>query len=584
MSVSKRIIASGRKVKHPLAGWQPNHPGAAGDRSLAASDSPASGAAAPGVSFAGDELAIRFGRFGIPEYDLFLQAKRFPEHRLEYHPEDETYTLFAPARFAAMLGVERPAVDLGLEISPFLRDYQAAIVRDALDAKRMGIWTGCGSGKTNITLELGRHIVHRTGGRFLICTVNDVVNQWIDEAAKFYGDSLPLLKLRSRAEMKEWMKSGPSGLAIANYEKWNHKSLSDQVVSEARHLAGIALDENRLKSAGGRQKWAIIKSCRGIEYKYSCTALPAPNRPDEYASQASFLEKMRSERDIIWTYFVRDTKTHRWTVKPHSREAFFRFMASWSIYLDDPRKYGWSMDMVPPPEPVIINHEIDPTPEQLEWRRKLSVPPSGQMDLFDSQDTNAIQRVRLSQVAKGFIYVKGQSGRIAHRIPSLKPAFVADLIRSEVAAGHRVLVWTIFDGETEILSKELGLTPHRCLTGKTKDADRADILDRFRKGDVPVLLTRAKMLGWGFNFQFVTSMVFSGWDDSFEAVYQAIRRAYRQGFDDRMGPLRVHFPMVRQLENDTLESLRVKEAEHRRSVADMEHCYIRARKEMGLTT
>lgn len=481
-----------------------------------------------------------------------------------------------------MLGVERPAPPPGPEIAPFLRDYQRAIVSDALDAKRYAIWSGCGSGKTPIALEIGRHVVHRTGGRFLVVTVNDVVNQWIDECRKFYGDSLPLLKLGSRAEMRGWMRNGDPGLAVVNYEKWNHKTLADQVVSEARYLAGIALDEgSRLKASGGRQKWAIIKSCRGIEYKYTLTATPAPNRVDEYASQASFLEKMRSDNEIIWTYFVRDPKTHRWTVKPHAREAFFRFMAAWSIYLDDPRKYGWSMDMEPPPPPVTMVHEIDPTPEQLEWRRKLSVDPGGQLDLFDRSDTNAVQRARLSQVAKGFIYVRGQSGRVVHRIPSRKPAFVADLIRSEVAAGHRALVWTIFDGETDILSKELGLTPHRCLTGKTRDVERADILNRFRGGDVPVLLTRAKMLGWGFNFQFVSSMIFSGWDDSFEAVYQAIRRAYRNG-QDMLRPLRVHFPMVRQLENDTLESQRRKGADHSRAVRDMEAHYIAARRDMRL--
>jgi hypothetical protein len=74
-----------------------------------------------------------------------LQIKALPEYEIEYLP-DETYRITAPARFAAMLGVQDASVvHAVLPISPFLFDDQQAIVRMALDAKRFACWSNCGS-------------------------------------------------------------------------------------------------------------------------------------------------------------------------------------------------------------------------------------------------------------------------------------------------------------------------------------------------------------------------------------------------------------------------------------------------------
>jgi len=72
------------------------------------------------------------------------------------------------------------------------------------------------------------------------------------------------------------------------------------VLDELRHCAGLVADESSiLKSGGWVIKWNLISPRRGIEYKLSCTATPAPNETMEYASQASFLEKLRTEQDIL---------------------------------------------------------------------------------------------------------------------------------------------------------------------------------------------------------------------------------------------------------------------------------------------
>lgn len=542
------------------------------------------------IYFTGEKMQVRFDRFDLAAYDLFLRAKQLPESDVRFDDATETYTIEAPARFASILGVERPAgTASALPLSSFLFDDQVAITQMALDAKRFAVWSDCGLGKSLVEFEFARQVIARTGGRVLLITLNEIVNQLVEECQRFYGDTLPITRLQTRDEMKRWCMEGPpASLAITNYEKMNPPSIQEQNVPEMKYLTGIILDESsRLKTGGGKQKWALIKSCKGIEYKLSCTATPAPNDTMEFASQASFLEKMRSEGEIIWTYFTRDPLTQKWTVKKHAREAFFKFMAGWSIYVRDPKKYGWRNGMAEVPPPIVKVHELEPTAEQRVMLHGFTAGADGQGSLYFENRTNAIQRSKLSQVAKGFIYLKGpnaekvKGGRKIKLIPSVKPQFVADLIRSEVAQGLQVLVWTVFDAESDIIADKLSgsgaALQFDLLTGKTKDEDRIAILDRFRRGESQALISRASMLGYGMNFQCCGSMIFSGWNDSFESYYQAVRRAYRFGQTRRV---RVHLPVVTELEEDQLDNIFRKERENNAAIEEMEQSYIFATKKI----
>lgn len=320
----------------------------------------------------------------------------------------------------------------------------------------------------------------------------------------------------------------------------------------------------------------INRSFQGVEYKLSATATPAPNDTIEFVSQAVFLEKIRTDLDIIWSYFERDEKSHRRTVKPHARAAFFDFMAAWSIYLKEPKRFGWRLELPDVPEPEYFNHELPVTPEQTAAAREVLGGDAAD-SLFVVRETNAIERTKLAQIARGFVYRKGKNGasRTATRIESRKPRFIAELAASEVAAGHQVLVWTTFDEESSILADLLKGSPFGwdLLTGATPDDDRQRMLERFADGGSSVLIGRPRMLGYGLNFQHCSSMIFSAISESFEDLYQAIRRAVRHGQTKRV---RVHYPFVEELEGSTFANLARKAARHERDSAEMEDNYLRA--------
>lgn len=241
------------------------------------------------------------------------------------------------------------------------------------------------------------------------------------------------------------------------------------------------------------------------------------------------------------------------------------------IYLRSPARYGFQDNLKDLPEPEVLLHEIEATPEQVAIAQR-APGEDGQLRLFRGEKLGITSRNQLSQAAKGFLYTDGR----AHyqTVSSNKPPFVAQLIRDEIKAGHQVLVWTVFDRESGILAELLRDVPGlEVLTGATSQENRIRIIERFRAGLIPGLITRASILGHGLNFQNVTSMVFSGFDDSFERFYQAVRRAYRYGQTRRV---RIHVPFIKELEGLVWNNLQEKQAAWDRDTEIMERYYIEA--------
>jgi SNF2 family DNA or RNA helicase len=449
------------------------------------------------------------------------------------------------------------------------------------------LWLDCGLGKTPIALEWSRQIVHRTGGRVLIVTLNEIVPQWLDECRpSSTATTLPIIRLESRQQLKDWAAGRCDTdfkLAVTNYEKFNHKrNKGEQVITEIKHLAGVAADEGtRLNTPGGVQKWAIIKGTEGVEYKLICTATPAPNDWMEFCSQAGFLEKFRSEASVT-RFLSKDKNGTKWTIKPHARKAFFEFLSSWSIYCRDPKRFGWRLHLPDVPAPEYRRVEIAPTDEQMSAAHALLAGNDGTgTGLYLSKTTNTIERSKLSQIAKGFVYAQCKGKRTAERIPSRKPAVVAGIVRTETAAGAQVIVWTVFDAESTIVAEQLRAkkVSFELLTGKTDEVDRLSILDRFRRGETRVLVSRTSLVGFGLNFQFCTAMVFSGWTDSYADLYQGVRRAVRHGQTERV---RVYLPYVNGLEDETLANLDTKARRVDAAICEMEDHYLMAMKRKGV--
>lgn len=516
-----------------------------------------------------EHIILEFQKpFSLDNYDLFLKAKKLPEANLKYDYRRDVYVLTTHRRFAGLLGIAAESnMPAPLQLPDFFRDYQRFIVSRALNAERYAIYADCGLGKTLMQLEFARQATHLTNGKALILCPLQIIPQTIEEQNLFYPNMMSIIQLRTREDLRGWLQDhGHEKLGITNYEK-----MVDGELPELNELAALIADESSIfKTGGGVIKWNILHSINGssgmspaaIPFRLSCTATPAPNDIMEYASQASYLGKLRNEGDILWTYFQRD-KRGNWQVKPYAEEGFYRFLSSWSIYLRDPKAYGFHDVLCDIPQPDFHEIDIEPTPEQMRLEADIRKGRKFEGDMFGALNVGVVQRMKLSQIAKGFIYTK--TG--AQRVESRKPTVVADIIRQSVKNGHQVLVWTVFDEEGDILLETLDMKGARNLTGKMRAEDRISIIEDFRHGKLPVLMSKPELLGFGLNFQFCDVMVFNGWNDSYEQFYQAWKRIVRPGQKKRA---QIYIPQIKSLEGMIWENIQRKRNRHEEDAARQE--------------
>jgi hypothetical protein len=352
------------------------------------------------------------------------------------------------------------------DVSDQLHDWQRELTAWSVRRGRSAQWWGTGCGKTRLELEFSR----LSGPRSLIVAPLAVCYQTVEEAAK--------IGLEARYVRSDEDAAGP-GIWITNYE------MCDRF--DARWFDSVTLDESSiLANALGRRRTQLIRQFGVTPRRLSATATPLPNDPQELTSQAEFLGVM-SRAEMLAAYFVHDDEG--WRLKGHAREPMFRWLAQWACALRSPADLGYPDD----------GYRLPP----LHIRTHL---------------------VRTSSTADE---LGGIVGRAAVRAATVEArcAWAASLVQHE--PHERWLLWAGRNDEARLLAGALPGAVN--VEGSWKPEPKAEALLAFAKGEIPVLVTKPSIAGFGMNFQRCARTAFVGLSDSWQQYYQAIRRIWRYG-------------------------------------------------------
>lgn len=428
-------------------------------------------------------------------------------------------TIACPAADLARLGVDVRAALGGYEPAAGgdpLFDDQRYVVDVALRRRRFAIYAECGWGKTAAYLAWARAVAARTGGRkvLVVCPLR-VVRQTVAEHAKFWPDGPQPANLRAvPGGLRAWLADPDApALGVLNVDAFRRGV-------DLAGLAGIVLDEaSVLKAMAGVVRNHLVRAVAGVEYRLACSATPAPNDLEEYVSQALFVGAVTSHKEFFADYFQSDGEGG-WSLRPHARDAFHAFMASWSIWIRDPATYGFAPRLGGVPAPVFHDVHVPPTPAQLAAAREHR--KVGHLFL---DEVGVVKRGKLAQLARGFLYEDGGARPVA----SHKPAAVADAVCAH--PGARAVVWVTFNEEGRLVAAALAARGRRVVVvdGATDEDACADAVARLEAGAADVLVAKPAAMGFGLNLQCASVVVFSGVSDSFEQDYQALRRCFRYG-------------------------------------------------------
>lgn len=367
-------------------------------------------------------------------------------------------------------------IDVSLdEIHPLLFPFQRAQVQWALRKGRAAIFDDAGLGKTFISLEWARLTEQRT----LIVAPLSVARQTVNEARKI---DIDVHYTRSGQDLSD-------GINITNYEMISHFDPAD--------FGAVVLDESGiLKSMASVTRENLIDMFADTPYRLCCTATPAPNDITEIANHAEFLGVM-TRVEMLAMFFVHDSDTTAhggWRLKGHAHDAFYRWMASWSMSVKKPSDIGFDDTGYILPElhieAILVN---------------ANYTPEGQ--LF-------------------FTGLKGITDRSRARRSTIE-----ERVKSAVAlvqgSSEQWILWCGMNDESAALARAIPESIE--INGSDSPDAKIAAIESFQDGRSRVLITKSKIAGFGINLQNCHNMAFVGIGDSYESYYQCIRRCYRFG-------------------------------------------------------
>lgn len=257
-----------------------------------------------------------------------------------------------------------------------------------------------------------------------------------------------------------------------------------------------------LKNDMGKTRLIMTAFLKKVKYRYLYTATPSPNDYIELGTSSEALGYL-GYTDMLTRFFTNNEDTVspqgigvEWRLKGHAEEAFFQWVASWSLSMRKPSDLGFDDSRFILPDLVVNDHAVE---------NKAPLVVGGQYQMF-----NIVAKTRSEISAE-------QRATIEQRCEKAV----------ELARKHEYTVyWTNLNPEADLVSF-LDKDSVQ-IKGGMKIEQKEEILLAFLNGEIKKLVTKPKITCFGLNWQHCNhTVIFPGF--SHEQYYQMIRRFYRFG-------------------------------------------------------
>lgn len=380
-----------------------------------------------------------------------------------------------------------------VSIPDFLFDFQSHLTDWAIRKGRAALLEDCGLGKTPQLLVWADNVARHANRRVLVLSPPAVSTQTKREAERFGIEAY-----HSHGELPPRQH-----IILTNYEKLHLFNWQD--------FDGVVCDESSiLKSFDGTRRKEITEFMRRIPYRLLCTATAAPNDYIELGTSSEALGHL-GYMDMLMRFFKNDQNTirpmtyrnkgqnfaqlderSRWRFKGHAEVPFWRYVCSWARACRKPSDLGFDDSRFTLRPLTERSHLV--TAARLGDGMLFSLPAVGLTEQRDERRRTIQERCEKA---------------------------------AELSIQHDAsVVWCHLNDEGDLLEK---LVPD-CVqvSGADSEEEKEEKLVAFSTGQIPRLVTKAKIAGWGLNWQHCRHTV-SFPSHSFESYYQSLRRFWRFG-------------------------------------------------------
>ena len=390
-----------------------------------------------------------------------------------------------------------------------LRPYQEEAADFLYARDRAMILAPVGAGKTAITLTaMQAMLADGHVKRWLVVAPKRVCTDvWPVEAPKWSGIT-PALAVGTPAQRAAAIRSDAS-VVVINYD--NLDKLEDLTGFD-----GIVFDElTRLKNPSGKRFKALEKLIQNVKVRWGLTGSFTSNGLEDVFGQCKIIDQSllgRAKGAFLQQYFICINRDFgQWTPAPGALEQVMQRIRP-ATYVLEPGEYK---DKLPPCHVVEVRTTLE-TRDPYEKMKRDYVARFGDERVI-AQNAASVT-TKLQQMASGFVYNRDSDiGSIwfsNHKFERL-----AELL-DENQRANTIVVYSYQEELAELKRR----FPH------AQTIDDENVIERWNRGEVELLLVHPKSAGHGLNLQHGgCHMVFLSLPWSLELYEQTVGRLHRGG-------------------------------------------------------
>jgi len=392
-----------------------------------------------------------------------------------------------------------------------LRPYQQEAATFLYERDRAMILAPVGAGKTAITLTAMAEMVRDGHARrwIVLAPKRVCTDVWPVEAPK-WAPSLKVAVAVGTPRQRQAAFDSDAEVVVTNYDNL------PTVAHNCDRFDGIVFDElTRLKNPSGKRFKALEKVITKTNIRWGLTGSFTSNGLEDVFGQCKIIDQGllgRSKGAFLQQYFICINRDFgQWTPAPLALEQVMQRIRP-ATYVLEPGEYK---DKLPPCHAVELRVSLADRKPYEKMKAEYVVRFGDERVIAQNA---ASVTTKLQQMASGFVYNReGATDSIwfsGHKFDRLE-----ELI-DENQRANTIIVYNYQEELSELKRR----FPH------AQTIDDANVIERWNKGEVELLLVHPKSAGHGLNLQHGgCHMVFLSLPWSLELYEQTVGRLHRSG-------------------------------------------------------
>jgi len=459
-----------------------------------------------------------------------------------------------------------------------LFSHQEEALQIASQTPYLGLFWEMGTGKTRTIVEIisNKFRENKAPLKTLILCPQVCVENWADEFEMWSAFSrknivLPLSK--SAGRLKTFVNEmHDKHIVITNYEALRTKAFFEQMCIWNPDIV-IGDESQRFKNPKAQITKAVLKVSQETKFRYTLSGTMLTNSPLDLFSQCLFLDRGKAFGKNFFVYQA----TYMVNVND-SRKGLPNYFPMWKPRVN---KFSELTDKLSKLGTRVVKSDVLDLPPLIKQAYKINLSPK-QRKYYDQMKEDAVialeeaessgvsvgpiaitQTLRMQQIVSGFVMDDEKNvidiDKSNERIKALK-----DLVKDILEQKEKVIIWTCFKHDVELIKKEFKKYGPAIIDGGTKNKDEE--LKRFRGREsskdlqtTDVLIANRKAAGIGINLvEAKYSIVFSR-NHSLEDELQSEARNYRRGSESHDRIVKIDLVARDTIDEEILKALKGKE-------------------------